>query len=277
MLTTEPFPGFTGTVSVSAGDFNSDGVADIVVGAGVGGGPAIAILNSQTGEVMQSFFAFDPAFRGGVNVAVYDANNDGILDIVAAAGSGGGPEVRIFNGANLAVLRSFFAYAEDFRGGVNVATIDLNNDGVLDIVTGAGAGAAPHVKVFDGSTNAVISQWYAYPVTFRGGVYVAVGDIGNDGSIELITGAGAGGAPVVAVWDPNTGALLAQFMAYAQDFAGGVNVSIYDGNGDGVLDLITTPGLGGAPEVKGFDFPALDLLFSFYSSAPTNTDNNVGF
>jgi len=268
--TAVPFPGFNGAVKVVSGDFDGDGVAELIAGAGFGGGPAIAILNSQTGEVMESFFAFDPAFTGGVFVAVQDTNGDGILDIIASAGPGGGPEVRIFNGANLNVLRSFFAYAEDFTGGVSVASIDFNNDGILDLVTGAGPGGAPHVKVFDGATNSIISQWYAYPVSFTGGVFVAVGDIGNNGTFEVVTGAGLGGAPVVAVWDPFTGALLAQFMAYAEDFTGGVRVGVNDGNGDGTADIITGAGPGGGPHVKAFSFPALDLLFEFYSGEETN-------
>ena len=269
--TAVPFPGFSGPVKVVSGDFNNDGVADIIAGAGFGGGPAIAILNSQTGEVMETFFAFDPAFTGGVFVAVQDVNNDGILDVIASAGPGGGPEVRIFDGSNLNVLRSFFAYAEDFSGGVSVASIDFNNDGILDLVTGAGPGGGPHVKVFDGATNAIISQWYAYATDFTGGVYVAAGDIGNDGTFEVVTGAGQGGAPVVAVWDPYTGALLSQFMAYAEDFTGGVRVGINDGNSDGIADIVTGAGPGGGPQVNVFSFPALDLLFSFYSGDPSNT------
>ncbi len=269
--TAVPFPGFDGPVKVASGDFNNDGVAELVAGAGFGGGPAIAILDSQTGKVMESFFAFDPAFTGGVFVAVQDTNNDGILDIIASAGPGGGPEVRIFDGATLNVLRSFFAYDQSFTGGVSVATIDFNNDGILDLVTGAGPGGAPHVKVFDGATNAIISQWYAYPASFTGGVFVAAGDIGNDGNIEVVTGAGPGGAPIVAVWDPYTGALLAQFMAYSESFTGGVRVGINDGNSDGIADIITGAGPGGGPQVNVFSFPALDLLFSFYSGDPTNT------
>jgi len=269
--TAVPFPRFSGPLKVVSGDFNNDGVAEIVAGAGFGGGPAIAILNSQTGEVMESFFAFDPSFTGGVFVAVEDVNGDGILDIIAGAGPGGGPEVRIFDGSNLNVLQSFYAYAEDFTGGVSVATIDFNNDGNLDLVTGAGPGGAPHVKVFDGATNAIISQWYAYPISFTGGVFVAIGDIGNDGTVEVVTGAGPSGAPVVAVWDPHSGALLAQFMAYAESFTGGVRVAINDGNGDGIADIITGAGPGGGPQVNVFSFPALDLLFSFYSGEPTDT------
>jgi hypothetical protein len=266
-----PFPDFTGQIRVVSGDFNGDGKVDILAAAGPGGGPAVAILDSETGEVMESFFAFDPAFTGGVFIAVRDFNGDGILDIIAGAGAGGGPEVRIFNGNGLTVIRSFFAYAEDFTGGVSVANIDFNGDGVLDLVTGAGPGGAPHVKVFDGASGNIISQWFAYPVSFTGGVYVAAGDIGNDGNIEVVTGAGTGGAPVVAVWDPYTGALLAQFMAYAEDFSGGVRVGVSDGNFDGILDLVTGAGPGGGPEVKGFSFPTLDLLFSFFSGDPSNT------
>ena len=219
---------------------------------------------------MQSFFAFDPAFTGGVFVAVQDVNNDGILDIIASAGPGGGPHVKIFDGSNLNVLRSFFAYAEDFTGGVSVASIDFNNDGILDIVTGAGRGGAPHVKVFDGATLAIISQWYAYPISFTGGVFVAVGDIGNDGIFEVATGAGLGGAPVLAIWDPFTGNLITQFMAYAEVFTGGVCVAINDANGDGIADLITGVGPSGGPHVKVFNFPALDLLFSFFSGESTD-------
>jgi hypothetical protein len=268
--TAVPFPGYDGPVKVASGDFNNDGVAELVAGAGVGGGPAIAILNSQTGEILETFFAFSPAFTGGIFVAVQDTNGDGILDIIAAAGPGGGPEVRIFNGDGLTVLRSFFAYAQDFSGGVSVASIDFNNDGILDLVTGAGLGGAPHVKVFDGATNAVISQWYAYPTDFTGGVFVAVGDIGNDGTFEVVTGAGIGGAPVVAVWDPFTGALISQFMAYAEVFTGGVRVAINDGNGDGIADLITGAGPSGGPHVKVFSFPDLDILFQFYSGEESN-------
>jgi hypothetical protein len=266
-----PFPGFSGELRVVSGDFNGDGIMEILAAAGPGGGPAIAILNSQTGAVIESFFAFSSTFTGGVFVAVRDFNGDGISDIIVGAGAGGGPEVRVFDGSNLSVLKAFFAYDQSFTGGVTVAAIDFNADGILDIVTGAGPGAAPHVKVFDGATNSILSQWYAYPASFTGGVFVAAGDISNDGNIEIVTGAGMGGAPVVAVWDPYTGALLSQFMAYAEDFTGGVRVGVSDGNGDGINDLITGAGPGGGPEVKGFSFPALDLLFSFYSGDSTNT------
>ncbi len=266
-----PFPGYIGEIRITSGDIDGDSVIDLVAGAGPGGGPAVVVINSVTGVVSQSFFAFDPNFRGGVFVAVRDINGDNILDIIVGAGAGGGPEVRIFDGRTNSILKSFFAYDVGFRGGVSLTTIDFNHDGILDLVTGAGAGGAPHVKVFDGATGDIISQWYAYALDFLGGVYVAAGDIGNDGRIEVVTGPGSGSPPLVRVWDPLTATMLAQFYAYAEEFDGGVRVGVSDGNFDGILDLITGAGEGGGPEVKGFSFPELDLLFSFFSGEETNT------
>ena len=266
-----PFPRYIGEIRITSGDIDGDGVLDLVAGAGSGGGPAVVVINSVTGVVSQSFFAFDPNFRGGVFVAVRDINGDSILDIIVGAGAGGGPEVRIFDGRTNSILKSFFAYDASFRGGVSVATLDFNGDGILDLVTGAGPGGAPHVKVFDGATGNIISQWYAYSLDFLGGVFVAAGDIGNDGRIEVVTGPGFGSPPLVRVWDPLTATMLAQFYAYAEEFDGGVRVGVSDGNFDGILDLITGAGEGGGPEVKGFSFPELDLLFSFFSGEETNT------
>jgi hypothetical protein len=262
-----PFPGFKGQLTVVSADLNADGFAEIIVGAGPGGGPAIAILNSQTGEVIGSFFAFDPTFRGGVFVAVQDTTRDGISRIIVSAGPGGGPEVRIFNTRTHELLRSFYAYTPTFTGGITVASIDFNHDGTPDIITGAGPGGGPHVKIFDGATNAVLNQWYAYPMAFTGGIFVAAGDIYGNGNIEVVTGAGPGGSPVVAVWDPFTAKLISEFMPFAESFHGGVCVGINDGSSN----LVTGAGPGGAPHVKVFSFPTLDLLFQFYSGDPTST------
>ena len=270
-----PFPGFTGVINTATGSFSNNGIAYTVAAAGPGGGPAIAIVNTQTGEVIKSFFAYNPAFSGGVSIALADFNNDGVLDIVTGAGAGGGPQVNIFDGSNFSLIKSFFAFDSNFRGGVNVGAGDINQDGSMDIVVAAGAGGGPEVRVFNGSTLAVISQWYAYESSFSGGVTIAVGDLGDDGVFEVVTGAGSGGSPLVKVFNANTGAFITQLLAYADAFKGGISVGINDGDGNGTLDIITGAGPGGGPQVNAFDYPTLDLLFSFYSGDSTNTKGVV--
>src|SRR5260370_431988 len=138
-------------------------------GPDAGVGPHVRFFNADASQRL-SFSAYDPSFTGGVRVAVGDVNGDGVPDLITAAGPGGGPHVKIFDGATGNLIASFFAYDPSFTGGVYVAAGDVNGDGHADIITGAGANGGPHVKVFDGKTGNVLYSFFAYASTFAGGV-----------------------------------------------------------------------------------------------------------
>lgn len=59
----------------------------------------------------------------------------------AGAAPGGQPLVSVYD-ANNQLVTSFLAYESTFTGGVRVAVADLNGDGTLDTITGAGPGGA---------------------------------------------------------------------------------------------------------------------------------------
>jgi hypothetical protein len=173
-------------INLAVGDLNKDGKAEIVTGTKRGGGPQVRIFNYQGKLINPGFFAYDKNFRGGVNVALGDLYGNGWLEIITGAGFGGGPHVRIWSGEGKLIDPGFFAYDKNFRGGVNVAAGDTDGDGKAEIITGAGFGGGPHVKVFDGKKLTLKSEFFAFDKSGRGGAEVAAVDLDQDGKTEIV-------------------------------------------------------------------------------------------
>ncbi|MCA9073077.1 MAG: FG-GAP repeat protein, partial [Planctomycetaceae bacterium] len=151
-----------------------------------------------------------------------------------------------------------------FGGPIRVATGDVNNDGIPDVITGAGPGGGPHIKVFDGKDGQPIGSFFAFDARFSGGVHIAAADISGpygipDGFVDIVVSADAGGGPHVKVFsgqsvlESSQPTELFSFFAYNAIFSGGVRVATGDISGDGIPDIITSPGTGGGPHVKVFD------------------------
>lgn len=255
-----PYNTFSGGVRVAAGDVNGDGTADVITGAGAGGGPHVKVFSGQTSAEVHSFFAYDAGFSGGVFVAAGDLNGDGRADLVTGAGATSS-HVRAFDGHSLAPIHSFLAFGSAAVG-VRVAAGDVNGDGRADIVAGSGPGAA-HVMVFDGVSLNPIHSFLPYP-SFAGGVFVAAGDINGDGRADIITGTDdttGGGASLVRAFDGVTLAELRSFVPY-DGFTGGVRVAAGDVNNDGLADIITGTGVGAA-HVRAFNGADNSIIRSF--------------
>ena len=244
--------------------------ADIVTGAGAVA-PHVRVFAGSSGAQLQSFLAYTPSFTGGVRVAAGDVDGDGLADIVTGTGPGAGPHVKAFSGATGAEIRSFFAYAPTFTGGVFVAAGDVNGDGFDDVITGADGGGGSHVKAFSGATGAELRSFLAYDAGFLGGVRVGAGDIDGDGFDDIVTGAGPRGAPHVKVFSGFDGSELRSFFAYDFAFTGGVFVAAGDIDGDGFDDVITGADGAGGTHVKAFSGVTGAEIKSFLAYAPSFT------
>ncbi|MDD5289851.1 MAG: putative glycoside hydrolase [Patescibacteria group bacterium] len=173
-------------IRLAIGDINGDEKKEIITGTKKGGGPHVRIFDLNGKLLNKGFFAFDKNLRGGVNVAAGDVNGDGSDEIIAGAGSGQKPEVKIFNADGKEINSTFLAYAIGFRGGVNVAALDLNKDNKDEIITGAGFGGGPHVRIFNITGTPQGKGFFAFDKNKRNGVKVSSADVDGDGEEEII-------------------------------------------------------------------------------------------
>ncbi len=225
----DPFESsFTGGVYVVAGDLSGDGVPDFVITPDEGGGPRVDIYDGKSFQKLASFFGIDdPNFRGGARAAIGDLSGDGRLDLIVAAGFGGGPRVAAFDGKSLAsglpanLFGDFFAFEESLRNGIFVTSADLDGDGFAELVAGGGPGGGPRITAFAGKS--LLANRYVTPVNFfagsesnRGGVRLAARDVDGDGLVDLLAGSGAAaGSRVTAYRSLN---LIAGDTAPSRDF-----------------------------------------------------------
>lgn len=177
---------YRGGVNIAIGDLENDGSIEIVTGTEAGGGAHVRVFNADGVLINPGFFAYDEVYRGGVNVAVGDLNGDGTREIICGAGLQGGPHVRIFNKDGKLINPGFFAYDINFRGGVNVASGDVNGDGIDEIITGPGYGGLPEIKVWNNDGVQLTSPFLALESSAKVGVKVSTADLDNDGIDEII-------------------------------------------------------------------------------------------
>ena len=175
-------PLFQGGVTVAANNFDGDFGDELITGPGAGGAPHVKVFHSN-GATLVNFFAYNQNFLGGVNLALGDLNRDGKSEIITGAGPGGGPAVGIFNGGNGTQLRAFYAYDSLFTGGVNVSLTDMDFNGFPEIVTSAGPGGGPEVRVWNSATTTPVLSFNAFNDLFRGGVFSS-GTVRSPGSLN---------------------------------------------------------------------------------------------
>lgn len=264
---------FLGGVNVAVGDIDGDGVNEIITGTGNGGAPHVRVFDGKSGNERFGFFPYESTFRGGVIVAAADVTGDGRAEIITGTGVGGGPRVQVIDAATRTAISDYFAYEDSFRGGVLVGAGDVNGDGRADVVTGTGVGGAPRVQVFDGVTQAVVSNFFAYENTFRGGVVVSTGDLDGDGKDEVLTGTGPGGGPAITAFEGGSNQSVVRFLAFDAQYRGGIAVAGADLNGDGMAEFVGAASPNETPTIVIFTPDGSTILFTFSPFEPGGLPN----
>jgi hypothetical protein len=175
-----------GSVNIAAGDIDGDGIPELITAAGAKNtnSPEVRVWKIDTSSLLWSivntgikFIAFSGKY--GANVTTGDLNGDGISEIIVSSGpdpDGGLNIIKAFNGDGtefgLTITDSSVGY------GLNVASADLDNDGVAEIVAGLGPSSKnpSTVKVYkaDGTRVNIFNAFN----DGRYGAIVSAGELG---------------------------------------------------------------------------------------------------
>ena len=123
-----PFTGYTGGVSVAAGDTDGDGIDELFVSKN-SGESTVLVIDAGTLATRATFTAFG-GFNGEVRLGAADVDGDGRVEVLTSTGTSpgaGGAHVKAWSitGATADTIRSFFAY-EGYINGVFLSTNDFN-------------------------------------------------------------------------------------------------------------------------------------------------------
>ena len=187
---------------------------------------------------------------------------------VAVPGSPGHPaEVNVYDGNGDRLLATVTPFP-GFEGTPSVAMGDVDDDGVFDLIVGAGKDYSPEVVAYSGKAKGgkaafatELARFAAFSPDARGGVSVTATQIDGTTADNIIVGSGPGIPSEVKVFGtelpsaPGTAPpLFSSFSPYQDDRSG---VSVASGFVDfssGRNSIVTAPGPGTPTQVKVFNY-----------------------
>lgn len=276
-----------GTAVAGAGDLNNDGFADVIIGAyGYNGGGLqsgyAAAYSGATGDRLRRWEGSAQGDHLGWAVAgVGDLDQDGFDDVaLAAPGADFGGVVNcgsvlVMSGRNGTVLHRWNGHYTHGSFGISIAAVgDVNQDGIADVLIGAGGESANDLPysgsayLYSGADGSILQQWHGQASNDRFGSAVAkAGDVNADGKPDFVIGAlGASPGGVIAAGAAYAlsgldGSILHKWIGdAAMDRLGASVAPAGDVDGDGYTDLCigilqadspTTADTGGAMVCSG--------------------------
>ena len=128
-----------------------DGIgADDIIAAQGNKGVRVKTYSGASDTILNDFKVGPGKYKGGLWVTTGDIDGDGKADIITGRNKGRPSSIEVFSGLDAQPIGSaILPFGSKYKSGIRVAAMDINFDGIADIMAGAGFKGGSKVAVFD--------------------------------------------------------------------------------------------------------------------------------
>ncbi|OIO20012.1 MAG: hypothetical protein CO029_01830 [Candidatus Magasanikbacteria bacterium CG_4_9_14_0_2_um_filter_41_10] len=175
-----------------------------------------------------------------------------------------GAFLRFFRNDGSRVRNGFFVFEDGYKGGDQVAHIDLNGDGLRDLFVVAGN----KILAWRHDGQPYINPLYPYTANYKGALRVMIGDINNDNNMEVYVAPESGYPAPIKVYTRYGFPLRQDWFPFGETYNGGYTLALAGSSPVETKHILLGSGTGVEPRVGIYtwDYKFLNSWLAFEKS-----------